>query len=88
MELLDIIVKDMNDLIVRFDELSENIIKNISDQKDKALKNGEFTILAPVPVPMQDVICLGVNYKSHIEETVDVLDFILQQEHLEELEWA
>ena len=75
LELLDIKVKDMNDLIVRFDELSENIIKNISDHKDKALNNGEFTILAPVPVPMQDVICLGVNYKSHIEETVDVLDF-------------
>jgi 2-keto-4-pentenoate hydratase/2-oxohepta-3-ene-1,7-dioic acid hydratase in catechol pathway len=24
---------------------------------------------------MQDVICLGVNYRDHIEETVDVLDF-------------
>lgn len=26
------------------------------------------TLLAPIPRPRQDVICLGINYKSHAEE--------------------
>lgn len=75
LNLLGLNVKDMNDLIVRFDELSSAIDSGIKEHGSKALKSEEYTILAPVPVPMQDVICLGVNYKSHIEETVDVLDF-------------
>lgn len=29
----------------------------------------EVTLLAPIPVPEQDVICLGVNYMEHAEES-------------------
>ncbi len=75
LESLGISVRDMNDLIVRFEALKDSIVNSLDSAVDKALSEGEYTILAPVPVPMQDVICLGVNYKSHIEETVDVLDF-------------
>lgn len=28
----------------------------------------EVTILAPIPRPAQDVICLGINYKAHADE--------------------
>lgn len=31
-------------------------------------------LLAPIPVPGQDVICLGVNYKEHAEEAADFLN--------------
>ena len=45
-------------------------------EKDKPKEIGrEYRIKAPIPIPVQDIICLGVNYRSHIEETVDVLDF-------------
>ncbi|MCR5594226.1 MAG: fumarylacetoacetate hydrolase family protein, partial [Lachnospiraceae bacterium] len=37
--------------------------------------SADYKIKAPITVPIQDVICLGVNYREHIEETVDVLDF-------------
>ena len=75
LESLGISVRDMNDIIVRFEDLKDSIVNGLDSAVDKALSEDDYTILAPVPVPMQDVICLGVNYNSHIEETVDVLDF-------------
>lgn len=39
------------------------------------ISEDQYRLLAPIPVPIQDVVCLGVNYRDHIEETVDVLDF-------------
>ncbi|MCI7796778.1 MAG: fumarylacetoacetate hydrolase family protein [Lachnospiraceae bacterium] len=30
---------------------------------------GDIKILAPIPVPDQDVICLGINYAAHAEES-------------------
>lgn len=33
----------------------------------------DIQILAPIPVPDQDVICLGVNYMAHAEESSDFL---------------
>ena len=35
----------------------------------------DYKILAPVIRPLQDIICLGVNYKDHINETKAVIDF-------------
>ena len=29
----------------------------------------EVQVLAPIPHPRQDVICLGINYQSHADET-------------------
>ncbi|MCI8464912.1 MAG: fumarylacetoacetate hydrolase family protein [Lachnospiraceae bacterium] len=63
--------KDMNDLI---DALAE---RGASDLR-KATEAGSFaggipvekvTVLAPIPVPRQDVICLGINYMAHAEES-------------------
>lgn len=33
-----------------------------------AAQLGEVKLLAPIPVPEQDIICLGVNYMAHAEE--------------------
>ena len=39
----------------------------------------EVRLCAPLPRLKQDVICLGVNYRDHIEETADVEDFQAQE---------
>ena len=33
-----------------------------------SLRLEEVTLLAPIPRPRQDVICLGINYRAHAEE--------------------
>ncbi|MBR6146789.1 MAG: fumarylacetoacetate hydrolase family protein [Lachnospiraceae bacterium] len=71
---LGINVKDMNDLILRFDEIYPVIVSLLEADEIECEEN-EYRIIAPIPIPIQDIICLGVNYRSHIEETVDVLDF-------------
>ncbi|MCR4866704.1 MAG: fumarylacetoacetate hydrolase family protein [Lachnospiraceae bacterium] len=73
-KLLGINVKDMNDLILRFDEIYPVIVSLLEADEIESEEN-EYRIIAPIPIPIQDIICLGVNYRSHIEETVDVLDF-------------
>lgn len=69
-------VSDMNELIRRFDEFKADI--------ENGIKSGEtidnYRILAPVPIPLQDIICLGVNYKEHIDETAEVVDFTKKQD--------
>ena len=66
-------VADMNELVRRYDELQNVITEKIAEAK--SLAKNEYSVLAPIPVPIQDVVCLGVNYHDHIKETVDVLDF-------------
>ncbi len=73
LESVGIHVADMNELVRRYDELQNVITEKIADAK--TLAKEEYKVLAPIPVPMQDVVCLGVNYHDHIKETVDVLDF-------------
>lgn len=34
-----------------------------------AVKKENVRLLAPIPCPMQDVICLGINYMAHAEES-------------------
>ena len=80
LESVGIIVKDMNDLIERFDELQDDILIKILSDDVESVKDGSYKMLAPIPVPKQDVICLGVNYRDHIEETVDVLDFTMKED--------
>lgn len=56
---------DMNALIEAPKEKLEVAIK---EAKNKILLS-DVTLLAPIPRPTQDVICLGINYKAHaIEE--------------------
>ena len=36
---------------------------------DQALPLSEVELLAPIPHPAQDVICLGINYSEHAKES-------------------
>ena len=73
LEELGIQAKDMNDLILHYDAFLPMIIRGLKTERIE--EEHAYRIKAPIPVPIQDIICLGVNYRSHIEETVDVLDF-------------
>lgn len=75
LESLGITVCDMNELIRKYEEL-ENAIKGACKAPAaESLDLAECRILAPIPVPVGDVLCLGVNYREHIEETVHITDF-------------
>lgn len=70
-----ITVQDMNDLICRYKDLKDEIVELINSNECKRIAINGCDILAPIPVPFKDIICLGVNYRNHIEETVNVIDF-------------
>lgn len=68
---------DMNALIERVTaEQMKQLNALCNDNSAKGLvKFEDIKLCAPVPVPKQDIICLGVNYNEHIEETKDIEDF-------------
>ena len=62
----------------------ETLASHISDEELCGMKErlagvsggislSEVKILAPVPRPSRDIICLGVNFKDHAEESVGVM---------------
>lgn len=55
---------DMNALI---QASRETLLAAVKDAA-VALPLSAVTLLAPIPRPRQDVICLGINYKAHAEE--------------------
>ena len=64
-------ISDMNSLIAAF---SLEQLNGLSMQSGgKAYAPDEVKLCAPIQ-PVRDIICLGVNYKEHIEETKDVED--------------
>lgn len=79
-----------------FDDMMD-LIKNISDCDIKKIKSSlsrndtrnfithpisDIKICAPIKRPIHDIICVGVNYREHLEETVENFDsgkFIVPQ---------
>ena len=55
---------DMNTLI----EAPREQLLSAVKAADTSLPLSAVTLLAPIPRPRQDVICLGINYKAHAEE--------------------
>lgn len=55
---------DMNALI---EAPRDRLLSAVKDAND-SLPLSAVTLLSPIPRPRQDVICLGINYKSHAEE--------------------
>lgn len=65
---------------VNYDDMN-SLIENIKDDEMKQLKAvldntecetidvDDITLLAPIPNPKQDMICLGINYLAHAEES-------------------
>lgn len=62
----------------------ETLASHISDAELSAMRKrltsyqggiplSDIKILAPVPRPSRDIICLGVNFKDHAEESVGVM---------------
>ena len=79
-EALGVNVVDMNDLIDRWEELGGVLAEELAvvNADEKALK--DHKILAPIPRPKQDVVCLGVNYFDHMKEAAAGIDFVKKAE--------
>lgn len=65
--------KDMNELITRASAAELEEIRRKAGCGDfldplKAYPLEEVHLCAPIPNPMQDIVCLGVNYDAHIRE--------------------
>lgn len=69
-------VKNMNELILNLETLAPHITAKFAAESVAPINN--YKILAPITTPLQDVVCLGVNYHNHIAETADVIDFTKQ----------
>ena len=59
-----------NDLNKIIENNSLEIIKKIisSPSKESIIKKQDIKILAPIPTPKRDVICVGLNYHDHAKE--------------------
>ena len=79
-EAMDVNAADMNDLIDHWDELGSVLAEKLAavNADEKALK--DHKILAPIPRPKQDVVCLGVNYFDHMKEAAAGIDFVKKAE--------
>ncbi len=64
---------DMRDLIREMSaselEMMGCIAKKNPEDVPGAVPLSDVKVLAPIPVPDQDVICLGINYAAHAEES-------------------
>ena len=56
---------DMNDLILRSTS-AERAAMAAAESTELPL--GDVTLLSPIPRPLQDVLCLGLNYAEHAKE--------------------
>lgn len=61
---------DMIDLIAHITPAELEILKLASKKEGlRFLQKNLVTACAPIPHPRQDVICLGINYAAHAEES-------------------
>jgi len=65
-------VSSVNDMIVRGVSVDLAALKALSEAAEDPLYRpiaaSEANLLAPIPHPLQDVVCLGLNYASHQAE--------------------
>lgn len=70
---LDMDYKTMQELIEGISESEKQLLEYVSGQDPYKIKGAvpaeEAILLAPIPHPVQDVICLGINYRAHAEES-------------------
>ncbi len=63
---------DMNDFISNMTENDIKTLKSRNYEKDdnlKAIDLKNVKLCSPIVNPVKDVLCLGLNYKAHVEET-------------------
>lgn len=56
--------KSMNELID-----SNSTLESLAAMAGNPIAHQEVELLAPIPVPKQDIICLGINYMAHAAES-------------------
>lgn len=66
--------KDMNDFIIRstaadIDKIDYDLKRGF--EKKHKIPVGEIEIVSPILKPIHDIICVGVNYASHLEEIIE-----------------
>ncbi len=65
--------KEMQEAIVEMSESEIQLLNHMTGKDPyevaRAAKISDVTLLAPIPSPKQDVICLGENYMAHAEES-------------------
>ena len=61
----------MNELI---DHMSLSDLRALAPREDAAIEPGSYRLLAPIPRPKQDVLCLGINYLDHAAESARFSD--------------
>ncbi len=62
--------KDMLTLIERITLKEKQELRNLSQKHGVAGLFYDVTkVLSPIPRPREDIICLGLNYKAHLEES-------------------
>ena len=70
---LDMDYKTMQELIEGISESEKQLLEYVSGQDPYKIRGAapieEVKFLAPIPNPKQDVICLGINYMAHAEES-------------------
>ena len=70
---MDMDYKTMQQLIENISESEKQLLEYMSSQDPYKIRGaapiGEVKLLAPIPHPRQDVICLGINYMDHAEES-------------------
>lgn len=59
----------MNQLIDSITPQEMAYLKQRARQAEKAIPMSSVVKLAPIPCPKQDIICLGINYAAHAEES-------------------
>lgn len=59
------ISNNMNDLIVHYESFKQHLNK-----PNPQIPLDKVTLLAPIKTPMQDIICLGINYMEHAIESM------------------
>lgn len=64
--------KDMNELVCSWSAEIKELLVSLSDNQDvlkgAAVDLKKVKLLAPIVRPLQDVICLGINYDDHAKE--------------------
>lgn len=58
----------MNELIEHLTDTERLALANLS-QQEGGIPLSEIRLLAPIPRPKQDIICLGINYAAHAIES-------------------
>ncbi len=57
----------------KFNKLLEEALNKMNIWEEKARNTDQVKMLAPIPKLKRNVICLGLNYKDHIEESQSAL---------------